>query len=182
MSVLHVVPSAFDYFSDISSDVWQWVNKLNKKGIDTDVFTLQYGTVPFWDEDEKAKKNSKKKKSTARSYSGTVSINEAIEDWEQYELIHLHCPFLGAAAKILRFKALHPDIPLVVTIHRGTPIVDLIALGIKCYNSYYLPKIIKVADAVWYKYKENRGNLTDDQIVKDFINIYSQLLTDKSKV
>ncbi|KKQ40268.1 MAG: hypothetical protein US58_C0022G0017 [Candidatus Magasanikbacteria bacterium GW2011_GWA2_37_8] len=179
MSVLHIIPSAFEYFTDINTDAWKWVNKLNKKGVDTDVFTLQYGVVPFLKMEEKGKG---KKKFGTRNYTDTVSINEAMADWDKYELIHLHCPFLGAAGKILRWKKLNPSIPLVVTIHRPVRIVDLIALGIRWYNGYYLPKIIRAADIVWYRYKEDRKDLTDDQIVKDFVNIYSQLLTNKQDI
>ena len=69
-------------------------------------------------------------------------------DWENYDIIHLHCPFMGAANRILAWVKAHPNIPFVVTFYRPMPFKDLFSIFFRWYNNYYLPKIFQAATAI----------------------------------
>ena len=150
MRVIHVIPSAFDYFDDIRSQAFKLLDGLHKLGVETEAFTLQYGAT------NKAEKASIKSASpSVHNYLGNFDIDSAIDNFADFDIVHLHCPFFGAAGKILRWKKLNPGIPLVVTYYRDVRVQDLMSLFIKLYNVYYLPKIFKLADAVdWFKAEE----------------------------
>jgi hypothetical protein len=142
MRVIHVIPSAFEYFDDIRSQAFKLLDNLHKLGVENEAFTLQYGTP------NKAQKSSIEKVSPSiHNFIGDFDINSAIVNFSDFDVVHLHCPFFGAAGKILHWKKLHPDTPLVVTYYRDVKVTDLMSLFIKLYNAYYLPKIFKLADA-----------------------------------
>lgn len=143
MRVIHIIPSAFEYFDDIRSRAFKLLDGLNKLGVEAEAFTLQYG------QPNRAVKASVKEVSpSVHDYVGNFDIDSAIENFSDFDIVHLHCPFFGAAGKILRWKKLNPDIPLVVTYYREVRLEDLMSLFIKFYNAYYLPKILKLTDAV----------------------------------
>jgi hypothetical protein len=143
MRVIHIIPSAFDYFDDIRSRAFKLLDWLHKLGVEAEAFTLQYGST------NKAEKASIKEASpSVHNYMGNFDINTAIDNFFNFDIVHLHCPFFGAAGKILRWKKLNPDIPLVVTYYREVRMEDLMSLFIRFYNAFYLPKFYKLADAV----------------------------------
>ena len=146
MRVIHIIPSAFEYFDDIRSQAFKLLDGLNKLGVETEAFTLQYGST------NKAQKASIKEAApSVHDYVGNFDINSAIANFSDFDIVHLHCPFFGAAGKILRWKKLHAGIPLVVTHYRAVRVGDAMSLLIRLYNAYYLPKIFKLADAVdWF--------------------------------
>ena len=45
MRVIHIIPSAFEYFDDIRSQAFRLLDGLNKLGVETEAFTLQYGST-----------------------------------------------------------------------------------------------------------------------------------------
>ncbi|MBI5729461.1 MAG: glycosyltransferase [Candidatus Magasanikbacteria bacterium] len=142
MKVLHIIPSAFDYFGDIRAAAFSLVGKLPGLGVEADAFTLQYGSASREEQGEVA--------ATAPSqrFVGLTSVAELIVALGEYDLIHVHCPFFGVAGKIIAWKREHPNIPLVATFHRRVATPDFFSLGIVWYNRYYLPKLFAVADAV----------------------------------
>ncbi|MEK7131772.1 MAG: glycosyltransferase [Patescibacteria group bacterium] len=143
MRVIHIIPSAFEYFDDIRLQAFKLLDGLHKLGVETEAFTLQYGST------NKVEKASIKEASpSVHNYLGNFDIDSAIANFADFDIVHLHCPFFGAAGKILRWKKLNPGIPLVVTYYRPVRIQDLMSLFIRFYNAYYLPKIFKLADAV----------------------------------
>jgi hypothetical protein len=143
LQVLHIIPAAFGYFDDIKDYAFGLVGEMNKyKDISANVFTLQYGP-PTHSEKEEVDEVA-----PGQEYAGSAPVGEIIDDFSLYDIVHLHAPFLGAAKRILQWKKDFPEIPLVITLYRDVPSVDLIAWGIKWYNNYYLPKLFKQADLV----------------------------------
>ncbi|EKD42976.1 MAG: hypothetical protein ACD_72C00515G0006, partial [uncultured bacterium] len=43
MRVLHIIPSAFDYFDDIRSEAFKMIDAEIEMGIDAEAMTLEYG-------------------------------------------------------------------------------------------------------------------------------------------
>lgn len=141
--ILHVIPSAFEYFDDIKNYAFGLVGEINKnKGISADVFTLQYGPPT------RSEKKEVDAVAPEQEYVGSEPLDEAVDEFSYYDIIHLHAPFLGGARRILQWKKDHPEIPLIITYYRGVDVDDLIALGIRWYNNYYLTKLFKQADLI----------------------------------
>ncbi len=171
MRVIHVIPSAFEYFDDIRSHAFKLLDELHKLDVETEAFTLQYGTP------NKAEKNSIKQASpSVHNFIGSFDINSAIANFSDFDIVHLHCPFFGAAGKIMHWKKLHPDTPLVITYYRDVQIRDLMSLFIKLYNSYYLPKVFKVADAVSRFNREE----SPQSIAADTLLVYNSFWSQKT--
>src|SRR3989344_1269126 len=147
MKVLHIIPSAFNYFDDIRAEAFELIESLHKLGVEAEAFTLQYGGVGS----SKRYEGQVKEVAPSRHFAGTVRGEELVASFGEYDLIHVHCPFFGAARGILHWKELNPKIPLVATYHRAFVATDLFGWCIKWYSDYYLPKILSVADAVVYE-------------------------------
>lgn len=67
---------------------------------------------------------------------------------EQFDLVHLHYPFLGGTGAALRWKKKNPDKRLVVTYH-----MDLLGQGMfrpifRAYQHLTLPRLVESADAI----------------------------------
>lgn len=45
MRVVHIIPSAFDYFDDIRSSAFALIAAEGKQGVESEALTIQYGTV-----------------------------------------------------------------------------------------------------------------------------------------
>lgn len=145
MKALHIIPSAFDYFDDIRVEAFDLVEKLNKLGCEADAITLQYGSSPS---SRKIKKEIHRA-APSRIFSGIVKADDLIKEFNSYDIVHVHCPFFGAAESIERWKSdVGSRTPLVLTYYREVKVTDLFALVIKWYNSYHLPKLFKLAEAI----------------------------------
>ena len=143
MRVIHIIPSAFDYFDDIRSQAFRLLEELHKLGVESEAFTLQYGSTG-----KSLKAVVKKVSPSVHDYVGNFDMDSAIASFSDFDIVHLHCPFFGAAGKILRWKKLNPGIPLVITYYRKVRILDLMSLIISFYSAYYLPKIFKLANGI----------------------------------
>lgn len=165
MRVIHIIPSAFEYFNDIRSHAFKLLDGLHKLGVETEAFTLQYGSP------NKAEKFSIKQASpSVHNFIGNFDISSAIANFSEFDIVHLHCPFFGAAGKILHWKKLHPETPLVITYYRDVRVGDLMSMFIKLYNAYYLPKFFKLADAV-DRFNAEEGSL--ESIAADTLLVYN---------
>lgn len=142
MRVLHIVPSAFNYFDDIRSRAFAVVDGLHRLGIETEAFTVQYGSTG------KNLKESVKAVSPAHTLAATIGAQGLGDSLQDFDVVHMHCPFLGAAKQILQWKQAFPNKILVVTYYRDVPFSDGFSLFVKIYNAYFLPKIFKAADVV----------------------------------
>ncbi len=164
MRVIHIIPSAFEYFDDIRSQAFKLLDGLHKLGVENEAFTLQYGSP------SQAEKTSVREASpSVHDMVGTFDISSAIKDFADFDIVHLHCPFFGAAGKILRWKKLNSSIPLVITYYRDVRIVDLMSLFISFYNKYYLPKLFRLSDAV------DRFDKEAESIATKTLSMYNSL-------
>jgi len=143
MKVLHIIPAAFEYFDDIKSAAFKLVEGLNSIGVETEALTLNYGTVT-----KKIERGVSGKAAPSYSLITTENIDDAISGFSDFDIVHLHCPFLGAAGKILRWKLSNPNKALALTYYRDVKVADFFSVFVGAYNSYYFPKIFKLADAV----------------------------------
>jgi len=140
MKIVHLVPAAWDYFDDIRDAVFNLVSGEIRRGIESEVITLQYRkTTP-----QAAQEISVK--SSGLSFRGDLSGAGLADVLDEFDLVHLHCPFLGAAKDILAWKKKNPKKPLLISIHRPVRIVDFFSLIIAAYNTFYQPKIFSLAD------------------------------------
>lgn len=142
MKVLHITPSAFDYFNDIRDSVFELTKHLSDLGVESEIFTLQYGVTT------RQSKVEIRQKSPTASFQGQIGIEEIIASLNNFDIIHLHCPFLGAAGRLLSWKKQHSLHPLIITYHRDVKLEDLFSYFILLYNNYYLSKLFKIADAI----------------------------------
>jgi len=143
LQVLHIIPSAFNYFDDVKSYAFGVLNEMNAyDDVSATALTLQYGTPTI------AEKQAVSAVAPDQEYKGAHPVEEVAKNFSDFDIVHLHAPFLGAAGHILQWKKEFPKIPLVITLYRPVVVVDLIAWGIKWYNNYYLPKLFEVADLV----------------------------------
>lgn len=142
MRVIHIIPSAFEYFNDIRSQAFKLLEELNKLGVETEAFTLQYGSP-----NKMEKSSIKESAPSVHSHIGDFDIDSAIASFSDFDVVHLHCPFFGAAGKILNWKKNNPNVPLVITFYRDVRIEDAFSLFIRLYSAYFLPKIFSLADA-----------------------------------
>lgn len=194
MKVLHVIPSAFEYFDDIRVEAFKILDEENNLGVEADAITLEYGAVTKKEEFEV------KTIAPAKKYLGQEPVAENIKKWEYYDIINLHCPFLGEAGKILNWVSSNPDKFLVITYHHDFQTPDFFGFLIKMYNYYYLPKLFKIASAVAFiadRYDQSKtgvkmlkneekaivlGMPTEDQsihntgIAQDLVMVYNNIM------
>lgn len=142
MRVIHIIPSAFDYFDDIRRIVFSLIDDLVKVGVESEAITIQYGAV------RKRAEAEQKSRASAHVFQGNADFNGVVADFENFDVVHLHCPGLGAMGKIYHWKKNGSAVPLVASYYRDVRIPDFFSLLIKFYNDYYLPKILSSADAV----------------------------------
>ncbi len=144
MKVLHIIPNAFDYFEEINTEAFKILEAESDLGVEADAITLNYGSVTRKDTFEV------KKSAPSRKFVGQEPVEKNIEAWEYYDIINLHCPFFGAAEKILQWVTDHPEKSLIITYHHDFKTPDFFGYLIKFYNYYYLPKLFKVARHVTF--------------------------------
>jgi hypothetical protein len=142
MKVLHIIPSAFEYFDDIRAQAFEILEKENKLGVESDAITLEYGAVGRREKFEVATV------APSRKYLGQESIEKNSQAWQAYDIINLHCPFFGAAGKILDFLKFNPDKFFLITYHHDFVSPDFFGYFIKFYNYYYLPKLLNKAKVI----------------------------------
>ncbi len=194
MKVLHIIPSAFNYFDDIRSDAFKIVEAEGQYGVEADAITLEYGALT------KSEKTEIKISAPDKKYIGQETIEKNSELWSEFDIVNLHCPFLGGAKKILDWADKNSDKSLVLTYHHDFETTDFFSWFIKIYNYYYLPRIFKKAKLVTFffdhydsskiglkMFKNNEKILIlgvpqegqdvhSDQVVQDLIIVYNSLV------
>lgn len=150
MKVLHIIPSAFNYFDDVRSEAFAWLEIENSFGLESEAITLEFGQT--------TKKEKEQVGSVAPSHKfiGQQSMSQNAKSWDQYDVINLHCPFFGAANQIISWAQSGPDKNLVITYHNDFRTPDFFSLIIKFYNLYYLPKVFSVAKTVCFLVNRRR--------------------------
>lgn len=142
MRVIHIIPSAFNYFDDIRRHVFELLEKQIECGVEAEAFTLQYGSVT------RGQKIEVRREAPASRFIGLFGLDELVDSLKDFGVVHLHCPFLGAAKKIINWQKKNADSPLVITYHRDLEFSDLFSLFIIGYNHFYLPRLFSIATAV----------------------------------
>lgn len=140
---MHIIPSAFNYFDDIKAKAFDVVDGLSKIGVEVEAFTLQYGGAT-----KSVKEGVKRSSPRVHTYAGSTNADGLAQGLEGFDIVHLHCPFLGAANHLVQWKKTHQNIPLLITYYRDVRFIDFFSLFIKIYNAIYLPKLFKLADMV----------------------------------
>ncbi len=143
IKVLHIVPSAFDYFEKIRKEAFLLVDSLDELGFDNYVFTLQYEAV-----NKRLEKKVQRETKGKMGFEKIYNIAEIKDKMDEADIIHLHAPFLGMGKKILEYKKNNPQKKFIVTLHPGLPYVDFFTIIIWLYNSWYLGKMFAIADFV----------------------------------
>lgn len=161
MRVIHIIPSAFEYFDDIRSEVFKLIEGLYKMGIETEAFTLQYSGPT-----KTIKDQIKEDSPSVHNFINSVSANDLVESLAGFDIVHLHCPLLGAARQILNWKRSYPKTRLVITYHRDVIWTDLFSLFIKLYNYYYLPKLFKVANIMVCENLDELGSFRGSKFIE----------------
>ncbi len=144
MKVFHIIPSFYDYFSDITEIAFSLVDAVNSLGVETKPITVQYGP-PSKSEIYTIREAAPNIKPV---YMGESKFQQVVNEFADYDIVHLHCPFFGAASRLLKWKRENQHQPFVVTYYRDVVFTDMFSLIPRWYNNYYLPKIFQAADAV----------------------------------
>jgi len=195
MRVLHIIPSAFDYFDGIRFESFKILEMENKFGIDTDAITLEYGSSP------KSSVSSTTKSFPRQKFLGRDTIDRNVKEWDQYDVVNLHCPFFGGAKKILDWAGSN-DKNLVLTYHCDFVSSDIIGWFIKIYNYFYLPKLAKKSKLIslfssrYYDSKigikifknceniavlglgKNFKDIHSKEVVEDLVMVYNSIVKD----
>ncbi|HNU96132.1 MAG TPA: hypothetical protein PKH95_01870 [Candidatus Magasanikbacteria bacterium] len=178
IKVLHIVPSAFDYFEKIRKEAFLLVDSLDELGFDNYVFTLQYEAV-----NKRLEKKVQRETKGKMGFEKIYNIAEIKDKMDEADIIHLHAPFLGMGKKILEYKKKNPKKKFIVTLHPGLPYVDFFTIIIWLYNSWYLGKMFAIADFVAVEnediFKKAGGfaKLKDEKklvLINNFINFIKE--------
>ncbi len=161
MKVLHIIPSAFDYFDDIRSESFGLLEEEGDLGLESDAISVSYGGI--------TKKEKIEVMSTApsRRYIGQEDFKKTIEAWNYYDIINLHCPFFGELGTILKWSKEHPEKCLIITYHHDFITPDFFGYLIKMYNYYYLPKLFDLAKSVVFFAERRNLSKTGIKILKN---------------
>jgi hypothetical protein len=142
MKVIHIIPSAFEYFNDVREQAMNLVEKERGLGVDAEAYTLQYGPVTS------KQKGDAREEAPSLSFVSLNSGSALVDDLKNYDLVHLHAPFLGMAGSILRWKRSDNKRPLVITYWRDVRVSDLMSAFLALYNRIYLPKFFSLSDTL----------------------------------
>ncbi len=143
MKIIHIIPSAFEYFNSIRTLAFEVVEQQNQIGESVDAITLQYGTT------SKRLKKEVKKSSVSRKFLGTMPAGQVIKNLDKYDVVHLHTPFLGGAHDIVKWAKNRRQTLFVITYYYDFKDEDFIGKIIKWYNNYYLPKMFGFSNRIF---------------------------------
>jgi len=141
MKVMHIIPSAFNYFNDIRESAFGIINKLDAAGADCEAVTLGYSAPS-----RGMRAEVKKVSGGELHFEKTEEIGDLMNLMSDFDAVHLHCPFFGAAGNIISWKLSHKKKPFIITYYRKILVDDFFSFFIDLYNSYYLPRLFPLAD------------------------------------
>lgn len=160
MRIIHLIPAAFEYFDDIRDAAFRLAEEERQLGLEVDAFAIQYGSVTQKFSAEV------KEQSPSSEYQETVGEVDVIDLLDQYDVVHLHFPMLGVLGRLIKWKKMHPAIPLVVTHHRNVVQTDLFSLFIVWYTMWYRGRLFRLADEV----------VTSPATAEAYASLYEDLL------
>lgn len=138
-------PVFWPYRGGMGRVVENETKELQKNGCRVDIFTPRYSFK--WLKEEKWFGDKIYRLDPLFKFGNAAVIKIKQAELQNYDVLHLHYPFIGGIKEVLRLKK-EKDLPLVVTYH-----MDLIASGwrgifFKVYSWLTLPKIVKIADQI----------------------------------
>lgn len=142
MKIIHIIPFAFDYFTDMRDRAMSLVESERNAGVEAEAYTLQYGPV------SSHQKQGAAEKAPSLGFLSMNSSAGLVNDLNNYDIVHLHAPFLGMAGHVLKWKRNNPARPFVITYWRDVRISDSLSVFIALYNRYYLPRFFSLSEAV----------------------------------
>jgi len=182
VKALHIIPGALDYFDDIRKEALRLTDALSEvKGLEVEYVVLEYG-LP------KAGHGSFEERTTGLVHQGYGTFKETVASLDDYDLVHLHAPFLGGAKLLLKYyneKDSPP--PLVITYYRDVKITDLLSYYVRWYNRRYLPGLMEKANNILVRgtdgeFKElpSGQNIVDKYEFVDIISLNGEEFVEKN--
>jgi len=144
MKIAQVVCTFPPYRGGIGNSVYELSKYLNRKGVETTVFTPNYQNIASeYNEGFKVRRID-----PLFQFGNAASIPQLFFKLKKFNALHLHLPFLGGTLPVLLFSYLHPRKKLIVTYH-----MDLVGTGIKgliffLYTKVIIPLLLSRANTI----------------------------------
>lgn len=158
MKIAHIVCRYPPYYSGMGNVVFETAQELIARGHEVAVYTPSYyeeveikpAEAP---EAEHASELTEEIDHVERltpqfQYGNAARMGQLKKELEQFDIVHLHYPFFGTANIVRRWKLKNSDTPLVITYHMDTRAPDWRGLIFKLYTHFWMPKILRCADAI----------------------------------
>lgn len=142
MRVLHILPSAFDYYNDLKLKIFSQIESERLLGIQSEAYTIQFGNV------SKKEKNFISKNISTLSYNGLYDSKFIFSELDKYDIVHLHLPMFGFLKKLVDWKKNKPDNVLVVSVWIPPKLSDLFSYFVYIYSGIFDSKILALANAI----------------------------------
>ncbi|OGH68428.1 MAG: hypothetical protein A3I29_04690 [Candidatus Magasanikbacteria bacterium RIFCSPLOWO2_02_FULL_44_11] len=142
MKILHIIPAAWHYFDVIRDQAFQMIEAESRLGLEVEAFTFQYSRP------NERSQQAIYIQAPSRTFAGHANLKQVIESLDTFEVINVHCPFLGAVPDIIRWKRQHPAKPIIVTYHGRLTTTDLFGVFISWYNAWYESKLFRAAETI----------------------------------
>ncbi len=178
VKALHVIPGAFDYFDDIRKSALQLTDALSEvQGLEVEYIVLEYG-MP------KAGHGSFEERMTGRVHQGYGKVEETVASLGEYDIVHLHAPFLGGAKQIIKYYNETSSPPaLVITYYHDLKITDLLSYYVRWYNRKYLGQLFEKASAILVAGKKGEWKeLTTQQTIVDKYDFLGDISLNQEQV
>ena len=179
MRVIHLVPSAFDYFEDIRTMAFGIVEELDLAGVDSEIITLQYGTPA------RSVREAAQTQEIKRSYKGIVPTPQLLDSLLHFDIVHFHVPLLGFLGKFLKWYKQHPEVKIVLSYYRPVQNSDVISWFIAWYNRHYLPLLAHCSQGLIYFTDNTLRSITakmiEGTLMLDATSFMSKSLEEKNQ-
>ena len=144
MKIAQIVCTFPPYRGGIGNSVYGFSRELAKGGARITIFTPNYSNIsPDFNEDFKVKRIN-----SVLSIGNAALIPKIIFELKDFDIIHLHLPFLGASFPVWFYSIFHPKKKLVLTYH-----MDLVSNGYRgvifqLYKKFIIPLLLKRANKI----------------------------------
>jgi glycosyltransferase involved in cell wall biosynthesis len=180
MRIAHIVSTYPPYYGGMGNVVFAMAQGLAWRDHEVVVFTPEYlqsselrdqdaAPVVSHEQNLADKIAHVKRLSPSISYGNAARLPTIAKELDNFDIVHLHYPFLGTANLVRRWKLRHPDRPLVISYHMDTRAPSFKGLAFALYNQFWLPKILHVADRIivasfdYAAMSQARGSFVHDQ-------------------
>lgn len=162
MKIAHIVCRFPPYYSGMGNVAFEMANAHIRQGHEVRVYTPQFDGSSVKNEADLVKRLK-----PGFKYGNAAWLPGLTGELAQFDLVHLHYPFFGTANLVRRWKKKNPHIPLVVTYHMDNRAQGWLGLFFKYYATFWLPKILGVADALHTASLDYLSNSDAKQLYKN---------------